>query len=141
MDDSPQVQTDQPLRFDDVSSSDGGSECDAPGRAGASGEDRTAPATKAAEPVAESFRALGVSPWLCNALSTLGISIPTPVQAHCIPAALKGRDVIGTAQTGSGKTFAFALPILQRLVEEMFGVFALVLTPTRFVCCVPRCSR
>ena len=44
---------------------------------------------------------------------------------------LQGKDVIGTAHTGSGKTAAFALPILQKLAEEPFGIFALVLTPTR----------
>jgi len=45
----------------------------------------------------------------------------------------KGKDVIGSAKTGSGKTAAFALPILQKLAEDPFGVFALVLTPTRLV--------
>ena len=53
------------------------------------------------------------------------------VQQGCIPAVLAGRDVIGTAHTGSGKTAAFALPILQKLAADPFGVFALVLTPTR----------
>lgn len=56
---------------------------------------------------------------------------PTAVQTHCIPKILAGRDVLGLAQTGSGKTAAFALPILQRLAEDPFGVFALVITPTR----------
>jgi superfamily II DNA/RNA helicase len=57
---------------------------------------------------------------------------PTQVQTGCIPAILAGRDVVGTAHTGSGKTAAFALPILQLLAPEPFGVFALVLTPTRY---------
>ncbi|KAL0443134.1 UNVERIFIED_CONTAM: DEAD-box ATP-dependent RNA helicase 36 [Sesamum latifolium] len=56
---------------------------------------------------------------------------PTPVQHHCIPKILSGQDVMGLAQTGSGKTAAFALPILHRLAEDPFGVFALVVTPTR----------
>lgn len=56
---------------------------------------------------------------------------PTPVQTHCIPKILAGRDVLGLAQTGSGKTAAFALPILHRLAEDPYGVFALVITPTR----------
>ena len=56
---------------------------------------------------------------------------PTPVQAHCIPKILSGKDVLGLAQTGSGKTAAFALPILHRLTEDPFGVLALVVTPTR----------
>jgi hypothetical protein len=55
------------------------------------------------------------------------------VQMGCIPAILQGRNVIGTAQTGSGKTAAFALPILQHLAKDPFGVFCLVLTPTRWV--------
>lgn len=61
----------------------------------------------------------------------LGVKAPTPIQANCIPQILKGRDVIGAAKTGSGKTLAFALPILQRLCEDPYGIFALVLTPTR----------
>jgi hypothetical protein len=78
-----------------------------------------------------SFKDLGLTDWLCSVLASLGITRPTPVQRGCIPAVLAGRDVIGTAQTGSGKTAAFALPILQRLARDPYGVFALVLTPTR----------
>lgn len=80
-----------------------------------------------------SFKDLGLTDWLCSVLQSLGITRPTPVQRGCIPAVLEGRDVIGTAQTGSGKTAAFALPILQRLAKDPYGVFALVLTPTRWV--------
>jgi len=63
----------------------------------------------------------------------LGLKTPRPVQQHCIPKVLEGRHVIGIDKTGSGKTAAFVLPILQRLAEhpKPFGVFALVLTPTR----------
>lgn len=82
-----------------------------------------------AEPI--TFRELGVSDWLCSVLQSLGIRRPTQVQVGCIPAVLSGKDVIGTAQTGSGKTAAFALPILQHLAKDPYGVFALVLTPTR----------
>ncbi|KAG1669052.1 hypothetical protein FOA52_003970 [Chlamydomonas sp. UWO 241] len=57
--------------------------------------------------------------------------LPQQVQIGCIPAVLAGRDVIGLAQTGSGKTAAFALPILQRLAQDPYGVFALMMTPTR----------
>merc|ERR1719384_2973969 len=56
---------------------------------------------------------------------------PTQVQRHCIPEILKGRDCIGAAKTGSGKTLAFALPILQTLSQDPYGIYALVLTPTR----------
>ncbi|KAL6750049.1 P-loop containing nucleoside triphosphate hydrolase protein [Haematococcus lacustris] len=80
---------------------------------------------------AESFKELGISDWLCSVCKSLGMQRPTPVQQGCIPAILAGKDVIGLAQTGSGKTAAFALPILQRLARDPYGVFALVLTPTR----------
>eukprot|EP00879_Flechtneria_rotunda_P013446 GHRR01014039.1.p1 GENE.GHRR01014039.1~~GHRR01014039.1.p1 ORF type:complete len:452 (+),score=134.02 GHRR01014039.1:87-1358(+) len=83
------------------------------------------------DPSTASFRELGVSDWLCSVLESLGIRRPTQVQVGCIPAILKGEDVIGTAQTGSGKTAAFALPILQQLAKDPYGIYALVLTPTR----------
>lgn len=53
------------------------------------------------------------------------------MQTGCIPAILQGKDVIGCAPTGSGKTAAFALPILKKLSDDPFGIFAVVLTPTR----------
>lgn len=59
-----------------------------------------------------------------------GINKPTPIQQHCIIPILEGRDCVGAAKTGSGKTFAFALPILQKLSDDPYGIFALVLTPT-----------
>ncbi|VVC98136.1 unnamed protein product [Leptidea sinapis] len=76
------------------------------------------------------FVKLGVKPWLIKQLATLGIRTPTPIQKGCISQILQGYDCIGAAKTGSGKTFAFALPILQHLAEDPFGIFALVLTPT-----------
>ncbi|KAG7669244.1 hypothetical protein Ndes2437A_g05378 [Nannochloris sp. 'desiccata'] len=78
-----------------------------------------------------SFRDLGLSEWLDKVCTSLGMTHPTLVQRGCIPAILQGRDVIGVAHTGSGKTAAFALPILQRLSKDPYGIFALVLTPTR----------
>ncbi len=63
--------------------------------------------------------------------SALGLSRPTPVQHACIPAVLAGRDCIGIAHTGSGKTAAFALPLLQRLCVDPYGIFCVVMTPTR----------
>lgn len=56
---------------------------------------------------------------------------PTPIQENCIPQIIEGKDCIGAAKTGSGKTLAFALPILQQLYEDPYGIFALILTPTR----------
>ncbi|CAG8617750.1 10005_t:CDS:2 [Dentiscutata heterogama] len=61
----------------------------------------------------------------------MSIKFPTEIQSACIPKILLGKDCIGEAKTGSGKTAAFALPILQKLSEDPFGIFALVLTPTR----------
>ncbi|EPT03636.1 hypothetical protein FOMPIDRAFT_1028500 [Fomitopsis schrenkii] len=61
----------------------------------------------------------------------MSITAPTEIQAVCIPPLLAGRNCIGNAKTGSGKTIAFALPILQKLAVDPYGIFALVLTPTR----------
>ncbi|KAL6074907.1 putative ATP-dependent RNA helicase ddx49 [Balamuthia mandrillaris] len=74
---------------------------------------------------------LGLSRWLIDNCREMGLYTPTLIQEHCVPPALQGRDIIGSAETGSGKTAAFALPILQKLSEDPFGIFALVLTPTR----------
>ncbi|KAJ2960646.1 hypothetical protein NQZ79_g4004 [Umbelopsis isabellina] len=78
------------------------------------------------------FENLGLSSWLVDALSSLSIRKPSEIQKACVPAILSGKDVIGGAKTGSGKTAAFALPILQKLSEDPYGIFALVLTPTRY---------
>jgi superfamily II DNA/RNA helicase len=82
------------------------------------------------------FASLGLFEPLLRALDTLGFDTPTPVQAKAIPPVLAGRDVLAAAQTGTGKTAAFALPLLQRLSQhgapvEANGVRALVLVPTR----------
>ncbi|KAG8791661.1 putative RNA helicase [Ceratobasidium sp. 428] len=77
------------------------------------------------------FASLGVKRALVESLEAMSIRKPTPVQVGCIPPLLSGRDCIGNAKTGSGKTMAFALPILQKLSEDPYGIYALVLTPTR----------
>lgn len=77
------------------------------------------------------FDELGLAPELLRALTDAGYDRPTPIQARAIPLALKGRDVIGLAQTGTGKTAAFTLPILDRLIGGPRRTRALVLTPTR----------
>jgi ATP-dependent RNA helicase RhlE len=84
------------------------------------------------------FAALGLNPALVRAVRELGFVDPTPIQKQAIPAVLEGRDVMGAAQTGSGKTAAFALPLLQRLSardqEKQFTArkaSVLVLVPTR----------
>lgn len=78
-----------------------------------------------------SFAELGLEPYLVRALGSLSISLPTEVQTACIPPVLSGLDCIASAQTGSGKTLAFGLPILQHLSQDPYGIFAVVLTPTR----------
>eukprot|EP01065_Artemidia_motanka_P053318 TRINITY_DN9868_c0_g1_i1.p1 TRINITY_DN9868_c0_g1~~TRINITY_DN9868_c0_g1_i1.p1 ORF type:complete len:652 (+),score=165.97 TRINITY_DN9868_c0_g1_i1:52-1956(+) len=88
---------------------------------------------EAPEPEQDSvtFPALGLSTGLCNTLQTLSIVTPTPVQREAIPLVIQGRDICATACTGSGKTAAFALPILDALAKDPYGVFALCLTPAR----------
>ncbi|XP_019953958.2 probable ATP-dependent RNA helicase DDX49 [Paralichthys olivaceus] len=77
------------------------------------------------------FSSLGLSEWLIKQCQQLGIDKPTPVQQNCLPPILQGRDCMGCAKTGSGKTAAFVLPVLQKLSEDPYGIFCLVLTPTR----------
>ncbi|CAI9718823.1 probable ATP-dependent RNA helicase DDX49 [Octopus vulgaris] len=77
------------------------------------------------------FKELGINSWLVDQCQVVGISRPTPIQINCIPEILKGRDCLASAKTGSGKTAAFALPILQLLSEDPYGIFALIVTPTR----------
>jgi ATP-dependent RNA helicase DDX49/DBP8 len=77
------------------------------------------------------FDDIGVSPWLVKSLANVAIKRPTAVQKLCIPEILKGRNCIGSSRTGSGKTCAFAVPILQKWQEDPSATFALVLTPTR----------
>ena len=77
------------------------------------------------------FAGLGVMKELCEACEQLKWVTPSRIQQEAIPLALDGRDIIGLAQTGSGKTAAFALPILQALWERPCGLFACVMAPTR----------
>jgi ATP-dependent RNA helicase DeaD len=79
------------------------------------------------------FAALGLDPQIVAALTVLGYEEPTPIQRETIPPLIEGRDLLGQAATGTGKTAAFALPILQRIVNEGRGEgpTALVLVPTR----------
>ena len=81
-----------------------------------------------------SFKELGLSPQIQQALDELGFEDPTPIQDQAIPELLAGHDVIGQAQTGTGKTAAFGLPLLQYLDPDNDEVQAVVLTPTRELC-------
>jgi len=78
-----------------------------------------------------SFSDLGLGPAVLTALERVGYETPSPIQAQTIPALLEGQDVLGQAQTGTGKTAAFALPLLSRLDPRLKHPQALVLTPTR----------
>src|SRR3954463_10098729 len=80
------------------------------------------------------FKELGLSEPLLDALQHLGYEDPTPIQEEAIPGLLEGRDIIGQAQTGTGKTAAFGLPLLQYIDIDDHEVQALVLTPTRELC-------
>ncbi|MEP3439632.1 MAG: DEAD/DEAH box helicase, partial [Hoeflea sp.] len=81
------------------------------------------------------FSELGLSKALLDTLDGLHLTTPTPIQVQAIPPVLEGRDVIGLAQTGTGKTAAFSLPILHRLAPGKKAapkkVRALILSPTR----------
>ncbi|HEX6453263.1 MAG TPA: DEAD/DEAH box helicase [Trebonia sp.] len=82
---------------------------------------------------ASGFADLALAPELCHALSGLGYEEPTPIQSAAIPPLLEGRDLVGQAATGTGKTAAFALPVLQRILAQgrRTEPLALVLVPTR----------
>jgi ATP-dependent RNA helicase RhlE len=78
------------------------------------------------------FAELGLPPELVRAVTEKGYTTPTPIQVQAIPVLLQGRDVVGSAQTGTGKTAAFALPALARLgAHKPHGPRVLVLEPTR----------
>jgi len=80
------------------------------------------------------FAELGLSEPLLDALRDAGYQAPTPIQREAIPVVLKGRDVIGLAQTGAGKTASFTLPSIDRLLDGPERTRALILTPTRELC-------
>ncbi|NET36309.1 MAG: DEAD/DEAH box helicase [Cyanothece sp. SIO1E1] len=78
-----------------------------------------------------SFKSLGLSEARVQHLEKIGFTAPTPIQAQAIPHLLSGRDVVGKAQTGTGKTAAFSLPLLEQVNVNSATVQALILTPTR----------
>lgn len=77
------------------------------------------------------FKSFSIKPEMVQALNQMGIHTPTPIQAESIPIILQGKDLIGQAQTGTGKTLAFLIPILERLHPNDTHVQALILSPTR----------
>lgn len=88
------------------------------------------PPAKNAKPIV-TFASLGLKEILCRACDSIKWSAPTPIQCESIPSALDGRDIIGVAETGSGKTGAFVLPVLDALLDTPTRLFCLVLAPTR----------
>ena len=80
----------------------------------------------------EVFSNMAISAYTKERLAAAGFSIPTPVQSAAIPKALEGKDVLATAQTGTGKTLAFLIPMIEQLLQQVTpGIAALVLVPTR----------
>ena len=81
------------------------------------------------EPSASGFQELGIAPKILDVLDRLGFTRPTPIQRQAIPAAIEGKDIMGIAQTGTGKTLAFGIPMIQRL--DIHQGQGLILVPTR----------
>ncbi len=79
----------------------------------------------------QTFNGLGIAPALLTQIERLGFKIPTPIQAKAIPVAIEGKDVIGIAQTGTGKTLAFGIPMIQQLSALSPTAQGLILLPTR----------
>src|SRR5581483_7603379 len=77
-----------------------------------------------------SFYGLGIAPNILTILDKLALTVPTPIQEQSIPQALEGKDIMGIAQTGTGKTFAFGIPVIQNLLKDPKHR-ALVILPTR----------
>lgn len=79
----------------------------------------------------DTFKELGLVPEIMKAIEDMGFEEPTPIQKASIPAAMEGKDLIGQAQTGTGKTAAFGIPILEKIDTTEKGPQAIVLSPTR----------
>lgn len=94
-------------------------------------EDASSETEPSSSSAPKTFKELGLIDSLCEACEKMGYKAPTPIQAESIPLALQGRDIIGLAETGSGKTAAFALPVLSALMEKPQPFFCLVMAPTR----------
>ena len=84
-------------------------------------------------PNQNSFEGLGIAPKLLEIINQLNFTIPTPIQHQAIPIAIEGKDVMGIAQTGTGKTMAFGIPMIQRLAQHKGR--GLIILPTRELPC------
>ena len=78
----------------------------------------------------ENFKSIKIEDSLKNSLFKMNFVKPTPIQGMAIPVALEGKDILGTAQTGTGKTLAFSIPLINKLILDK-NAFALVMCPTR----------
>src|SRR3989344_5812157 len=85
--------------------------------------------TPTSQPQSSGFSGLGIAPALLEALAKLNYKNPTPIQQQAIPVAMEGKDLVGIAQTGTGKTLAFGIPMIQRLQQAKGR--GLVVLPTR----------
>ena len=81
-------------------------------------------------PLAQNFDGLGIAPNLRARLDELKFTVPTPIQSKAIPVAISGKDMIGIAQTGTGKTLAFGIPLIQRLAAMPASAQSLIILPT-----------
>lgn len=86
------------------------------------------PAAELASKEKATFASVNVAPWLIASLASLEIKRPTGIQKACIPEILKGRDCIGGSRTGTGKTVAFSVPIMQKWAEDPMGIYAVIIT-------------
>ncbi|HVS45756.1 MAG TPA: DEAD/DEAH box helicase [Verrucomicrobiae bacterium] len=111
----------------------GGLPCDSKGHSCAIFRSDRAALTRKIAPKIITFNDLGLQPALLRAISDMGFTQPTPIQQLAIPPAMEGDDVLASAQTGSGKSAAFGLPIIDTLIDDCDGVKprALILAPTR----------
>lgn len=102
-------------------------------------EEEEAPSAEQEGDEEQSFEELGVDPRLIRALNKKNINKPTPIQRVAIPLILEGKDVVARAKTGSGKTFSYLLPLLQKLFSDLpsknnRAPTAFILVPTRELC-------
>ena len=79
----------------------------------------------------ENFKLLKIEDSLKNSLEKMNFTKPTPIQSMAIPVALEGKDVLGTAQTGTGKTLAFSIPLINRLILSCFHIFIYITPVTK----------
>ncbi|MBU0600097.1 DEAD/DEAH box helicase, partial [bacterium] len=83
------------------------------------------------ELIMDKFISFGLSKEMLQTISNMGFEEPTPIQEKAIPVIMQGKDMIGQAQTGTGKTAAFGIPVVEKIDRGMFSVQAIILTPTR----------